>query len=55
MADDELTTIGQFAHLSGLSVQIGGTELVAPRDAQGMPHNSAVKDPSGNWNWLYQG
>lgn len=41
------------AHARALSA--GGTEAVAPRDAQGMPRNSAVKDPSGNWIWLYQG
>ena len=33
----------------------GGTEAVAPSNPQGMPRNSAVKDPSGNWIWLYQG
>lgn len=33
----------------------GATEVVAPRDRQGMPRSSAVKDPSGNWIWLYQG
>ena len=32
----------------------GAKEVVAPRDAEGMPRNSAVKDPSGNWVWLYQ-
>lgn len=33
----------------------GGVEAVAPRDRQGMPRGSAVRDPSGNWIWLYQG
>jgi DNA-binding transcriptional MerR regulator len=33
----------------------GGTEVVAPRDLQGVPRSSAIKDPSGNWIWLYQG
>jgi predicted enzyme related to lactoylglutathione lyase len=33
----------------------GATEVIRPHDAQGMPRNSAVKDPSGNWIWLYQG
>ncbi|MFB6721221.1 MerR family transcriptional regulator [Kribbella sp. NPDC056345] len=32
----------------------GATEVVAPRDAEGMPRCSAVKDPSNNWIWLYQ-
>jgi len=26
----------------------GATEVVKPQEAQGMPRNSAVKDPSGN-------
>ena len=33
----------------------GATEIVKPHEAQGMPRNSAVKDPSGNWIWIYQG
>jgi DNA-binding transcriptional MerR regulator len=33
----------------------GATEVVEPQEAQGMPRNSAVKDPSGNWIWIYQG
>lgn len=33
----------------------GATEVTKPQDAQGMPRNSAVKDPSGNWIWIYQG
>lgn len=33
----------------------GATEITVPHDAQGMPRNSAVKDPSGNWIWIYQG
>jgi predicted enzyme related to lactoylglutathione lyase len=37
------------------AVAAGGTEAVAPGNPQGMPRNSAVKDPSGNWIWLYQG
>jgi DNA-binding transcriptional MerR regulator len=37
------------------AVAAGAREVVAPRDAEGMPRNSAVKDPSGNWIWLYQG
>jgi DNA-binding transcriptional MerR regulator len=36
------------------AVKAGATEVVAPRDAEGMPRCSAVKDPSGNWIWLYQ-
>jgi DNA-binding transcriptional MerR regulator len=33
----------------------GAADVVAPHDSQGMPRNAAVKDPSGNWIWLYQG
>lgn len=38
-----------------LALAAGGIEVVAPRDRTGMPRSSAVKDPSGNWIWLYQG
>ena len=41
------------AHAEALAA--GGTEVVEPQEAQGMPRNSAVKDPSGNWIWIYQG
>jgi len=36
------------------AVYAGATEVVAPRDAEGMPRCSAVRDPDGNWIWLYQ-
>lgn len=36
------------------AVDAGATEVVAPHDAEGMPRCSAVRDPSGNWIWLYQ-
>ena len=54
-----LTTFGLLVddvdvrHAKALAA--GGTEAVAPRDLQGMPRSSAVKDPGGNWIWLYQG
>jgi predicted enzyme related to lactoylglutathione lyase len=32
----------------------GGTEVFAAHEPEGMPRCSAVKDPSGNWIWLYQ-
>jgi DNA-binding transcriptional MerR regulator len=32
----------------------GAAEVVAPHEAEGMPRCSAVRDPSGNWIWLYQ-
>jgi DNA-binding transcriptional MerR regulator len=33
----------------------GATEVIKPHEAQGMPRNSALKDPNGNWIWIYQG
>ncbi|MFE0154482.1 MerR family transcriptional regulator [Nonomuraea sp. NPDC059007] len=36
------------------AVTAGATEAVAPHDPDGMPRCSAVRDPSGNWIWLYQ-
>jgi predicted enzyme related to lactoylglutathione lyase len=36
------------------AIDAGATETVAPHDAEGMPRCSAVRDPSGNWIWLYQ-
>jgi DNA-binding transcriptional MerR regulator len=36
------------------AVEAGATEVIAPRDAEGMPRNSAVRDPSGNWISLAQ-
>ena len=41
------------AHARALTA--GATELAPPHDTEGMPRCSAVKDPSGNWIWLYQG
>lgn len=36
------------------ALKAGAVEAFPPRDAQGMPRNSAVKDPSGNWIGLTQ-
>ena len=36
------------------ALRAGAIEAVPPMDAEGMPRCSAVKDPSGNWIWLYQ-
>lgn len=41
------------AHRDALAA--GGSEAVAPNSPEGMPRNSAVTDPDGNWIWLYQG
>jgi DNA-binding transcriptional MerR regulator len=32
----------------------GAAETVQPHQPDGMPRCSAVRDPSGNWIWLYQ-
>jgi predicted enzyme related to lactoylglutathione lyase len=37
------------------ALEAGASEAVAINDRQGMPRNSAVTDPDGNWIWLYQG
>lgn len=37
------------------ALDAGATEVTKPQEPQGMPRTSAVKDPSGNWVWLYQG
>ncbi|WP_129667766.1 VOC family protein [Phytoactinopolyspora endophytica] len=37
------------------AVAAGATEVIAPRDATGMPRSSRLKDPSGNWVGLFQG
>jgi DNA-binding transcriptional MerR regulator len=36
------------------AIGAGATEVAAPHDGDGMPRCSAVRDPSGNWIWLYQ-
>jgi DNA-binding transcriptional MerR regulator len=36
------------------AIDAGAVETVAPREAEGMPRCSAIRDPSGNWIWLYQ-
>jgi DNA-binding transcriptional MerR regulator len=46
---DELDAVHDMA------VSVGATELLAPKDADGMPRHSAIRDPSGNCIWLYQG
>ena len=33
----------------------GAVKVVPIQDPEGMPRCCAVKDPSGNWIWLYQG
>jgi DNA-binding transcriptional MerR regulator len=41
------------AHRRALAA--GATDAVAVNTRPGMPRNSAVTDPDGNWIWLYQG
>jgi DNA-binding transcriptional MerR regulator len=38
----------------GHAIASGATEVVPPHENEGMPRCSAVRDPSGNWIWLYQ-
>jgi predicted enzyme related to lactoylglutathione lyase len=45
---DDLETVHARA------IGAGGTEVVSPRSPEGMPRASAIRDPSGNWVWLYQ-
>jgi hypothetical protein len=33
----------------------GAAEVTGPHDTEGMPRNSEVRDPSGNWIGLVQG
>jgi predicted enzyme related to lactoylglutathione lyase len=37
------------------AIEAGAVEAVAITTPDGMPRNSAVTDPDGNWIWLYQG
>ena len=37
------------------ALDAGAAQAVALNTPQGMPRNSAVTDPDGNWIWLYQG
>lgn len=37
------------------AVSAGAVQVVPIQDPEGMPRCCAVKDPSGNWIWLYQG
>jgi DNA-binding transcriptional MerR regulator len=37
------------------AIAAGAAEAMPPRQAQGMPRSSAVKDPDDNIVWLYQG
>jgi DNA-binding transcriptional MerR regulator len=47
--------VGDLDATHDKALAAGATEVVKPQEAQGMPRNSAVKDPSGNWIWIYQG
>jgi DNA-binding transcriptional MerR regulator len=54
-----LTTFGLLVDdldsVHSRAITTGGAEVVAPHSPEGMPRCSAVRDPSGNWVWLYQG
>ena len=46
--------VGDLDGTHARAIDAGATEVCPPRDAEGMPRNSAVKDPSGNWIGLAQ-
>jgi DNA-binding transcriptional MerR regulator len=46
--------VDDLAAVHARAIAAGGTEVVSPRSPEGMPRCSAVRDPSGNWVWLYQ-
>ena len=46
--------VGDLGAVHQRAVAAGGTELVAPHDASGMPRTSTVVDPGGNLVNLYQ-
>lgn len=65
LIDDQADTDRPGPSTFGLSVEdldafhaqaiaAGAIEVVAPHDPESMPRCSAVRDPSGNWIWLYQ-
>jgi DNA-binding transcriptional MerR regulator/uncharacterized glyoxalase superfamily protein PhnB len=46
---DDLSAVHQRA------LAAGATEVAAPHETEGMPRNSRIRDPSGNWIGLAQG
>jgi DNA-binding transcriptional MerR regulator len=48
-------TVEDLDQAHGRALGAGATEAVPISSPQGMPRNSAVTDPDGNWLWLYQG
>jgi DNA-binding transcriptional MerR regulator len=47
--------VDELDEVHAAAVAAGASELLGPKDADGMPRHSAVRDPSGNCIWLYQG
>jgi hypothetical protein len=43
------------ARVSDVNRHLEKGMTMAPHKPEGMPRCSAVRDPSGNWIWLYQG
>jgi DNA-binding transcriptional MerR regulator len=46
--------VGDLDATHSRALRAGAEEVVAVHDSQGMPRNSAVTDPDGNWIWLFQ-
>ena len=36
------------------AIEAGATEITPPHESEGVPRNSAIRDPSGNWISLAQ-
>lgn len=46
--------VADLEQVHAAALTAGATEAVPVHEAAGMPASSAVKDPDGNWIWLYQ-
>lgn len=46
--------VADLEQVHAVALTAGATEAVPAHEATGMPASSAVKDPDGNWIWLYQ-
>jgi catechol 2,3-dioxygenase-like lactoylglutathione lyase family enzyme len=46
--------VDELDEVHATALRAGAVEVLGPQDAEGMPRHSALRDPSGNWVWLYQ-